>query len=109
MQKMQILMDEEKIIQEKKYDLVKLYAKLDSLFIDKWHLEKDAGGFYIGKGSQHDFAHFCLATAYLSERPWFMDNVDTWLYFNSDDSYNPNDYIIEDFKDSVLSRQDISA
>jgi hypothetical protein len=35
----------------------------------------------------------------LGQKPWFMDNVKTWLYFNSEDSDDPNDFLVEDFKD----------
>lgn len=107
--KMQILMNNDKIIREKKYDLEKIYTKLDSLFIDRWKLLKGENGFYFGKGSSHDFAHFGLAMMYLEDKDWFMDNVDTWLYFNSDDSDDPNDFVVEDFKEYCSTPYSIGA
>jgi hypothetical protein len=38
----------------------------------------------------------------LGKKKWFMDNVDTWLYFNSEDSDDPSDFVIEDFKAACL-------
>ncbi|MDR1292185.1 MAG: hypothetical protein LBJ91_02150 [Clostridiales Family XIII bacterium] len=100
--KMQILMDEPKILREKRYDLSAIYKALDDFFVGHLHLIKRDGGFYVGRGSKNDFGNFGRAMWTLQKHPWFIDNVDTWLYFNSEDSDDPNDFVIEDFKAESL-------
>jgi hypothetical protein len=34
----------------------------------------------------------------LKDEEWFIDNLKSWLWFNSDDSADPNDFSIEDLK-----------
>ncbi|MDR1183597.1 MAG: hypothetical protein LBK67_02230 [Coriobacteriales bacterium] len=65
---------------------------------------KDADGFYLGTGSPDDFGNFGLAMVTLGKKDWFMDNVNTWLYFNSEDSDDPEDFVIEDFKEFCRER-----
>jgi hypothetical protein len=107
--KMQILMDEAKILKEKKYDLPVIYEVLDDFFINHLHLIKSTDGYYVGNGSKNDFGSFGRAMWTLKRHPWFMDNVDTWLYFNSDDSDDPNDFVIEDFKAESLKSLSLGA
>jgi len=107
--KMQIIMDDAKILQEKKYSLEKIYAALDDYFINKLHINKGDDGFYIGSGAKGDFGNFGLAMWTLGKKAWFMDNVTTWLYFNSEDSDDPNDFVIEDFRDFCLQKYKTSA
>jgi hypothetical protein len=45
----------------------------------------------------------------LGKKRWFMDNVDTWLYFNSEDSEDPTDYVVEDFKETCLEYYPLGA
>ena len=102
--KMQIIMDEEKILREKKYSLATISDTLDRFFLENLHLAKGADGFYLGSGAKTDFGNFGRAMWTLGKKAWFIENVETWLYFNSDDSDDPDDYIIEDFKDYCLKK-----
>ena len=106
---MQIILDEEKILQEKKYSLEKIQATLDDYFINQLHILKGEDGFYIGSGAKGDFGNFGLAMWTLGKKAWFMDNVKTWLYFNSEDSDDPNDFVVEDFKDFCKQKYQVSA
>jgi hypothetical protein len=45
--KMQIVLDEEKILSEKKYSIAKIRAFLDNVFLEKCNLSKDKEGFYV--------------------------------------------------------------
>jgi hypothetical protein len=38
-----------------------------------------------------------------------MDNIKTWLWFNSDDSSDPEDYAIEDIKSHYAAKTLLSA
>jgi hypothetical protein len=107
--KMQIVMDEDKILREKQYSLSKIYEALDDYFTNPLHVLKGENGFYVGSGTKSDFGNFGLAMWTLEKKPWFMDNVKTWLYFNSEDSDDPNDFVIEDFKDFCAQKYRISA
>lgn len=102
--KMQIILDDDKITRENHYTVAKIHDTLDSYFVDKLGMEKGSDGFYLGTGSGKDFSRFGLAYSSLSEKAWFLDNVKTWLYYNSDASYNPDDYVVEDFKEHCLNK-----
>ncbi len=107
--KMQIIMDESKVLREKKYSLSKIYGTLDRFFLDNLHLAKGEDGFYLGSGAKTDFGNFGRAMWTLSKKAWFLENVKTWLYFNSDDSDDPDDFVIEDFKDYCLKKYQTTA
>jgi hypothetical protein len=99
---MQIVMDDNKI-KRSKYSPAKISAALDEFLVGNLHFLKEPGGFYSGSGSPNDFGNFGIAMTTLGNKRWFMDNVDTWLYYNSEDSENPDDYVIEDFKATCLA------
>jgi hypothetical protein len=95
--KMQIQMDKKKIEKDGRYSMSKISGTLDDYLVNQLHFAKGKNGFYMGTGSPDDFGNFGLAMVTLGKKGWFMDNVKTWLYFNSDDSDDPEDYVIEDF------------
>jgi hypothetical protein len=107
--KMQILMNENKILNEKRYKLSALYKTLDDFLVGRLHLKKGEDGFYFGSGKKSDFGNFGRAMWILGKEKWFMDNVNTWLYFNSDDSDNPNDFVVEDFKEFCFQKYQLGA
>ena len=107
--KMQIIMDDEKILREKKYSLTKIQSTLDDYFINQLKISKGQDGFYMGSGAKGDFGNFGLAMWTLGKKAWFMENVKTWLYFNSEDSDDPNDFVIEDFKEFCAQKYEFSA
>jgi hypothetical protein len=102
--KMQIVMNDDKIAREGTYNVGKLHASIDDFMVKKLGLEKGDGGFYYGRGTRSDYSHFGIAMTTLGKKQWFMENVDTWLYFNNDDSTDPDDYDVEDFKDFCQRR-----
>lgn len=91
MMKMLIVMDYDKIKQEKKLDMLKIERFFEHEFT-KRGIYKDSDGLYVGG----DFASFGGMVWGLSETPWFMDNVKTWIWYNSDGHSNPNEYTAED-------------
>lgn len=97
--KMQIILDSEKIQCEGKVSASKIQQTVDDYLTGNLGLTKGTDGFYYGDGSSKDFSRFGLAFNTLRKRDWFLDNVGTWLYFNSDASDNPNDFVVEDMKD----------
>jgi hypothetical protein len=101
-------MDTERIAQDGKYDPAKVQAFIDDFMTGKVGFSKVANGFYIGSGTHEDFARAGFAMTTLRQKPWFMQYVKTWLHFNSDDSDNPEDFAIEDFREYNLNRYSMS-
>jgi hypothetical protein len=97
--KMQVILDDDKMRREKKVDAARAHQVVDEYLIGKLGLRKAEDGFYYGDGSSKDFSRFGLAFNNLRKKDWFLDNVDTWLYFNSDASLDPKDFAVEDMKD----------
>jgi hypothetical protein len=102
-------MDTERIAEDGKYDPAKVQAYLDDFMTGKVGFEKGADDFYVGPGSKDDFARAGFAMTSLRQKPWFMRYVKTWLHYNSDDSDDPEDFAIEDFKEYNLKRLGMSA
>ncbi|MDR0308811.1 MAG: hypothetical protein LBH87_02650 [Coriobacteriales bacterium] len=96
-------MDEENISRKGRYSIAKIVGTLDGFLVNRLHFTKADDGFYLGSGSTDDFANFGVAMTTLGKKHWFMDNVKTWLYFNSEDSELPDDFVIEDFKELCLN------
>jgi hypothetical protein len=108
-QKVQVVLDEKKIESDKRYSLVKIAHAVDSVFVDKYGLVKGSDGFYLESGIKDDYVDFFSAILLLKDQDWFMQNVKTWLWFNSDDSSDPNDFVIEDIKLHYSTRMKMSA
>ena len=96
--KMIIKMDDEKIRNSEKYELERIYSALDKVFEKEGISRKEtvSGIEFSGQGNSTDIAYFGMIMLGLKDQPWFMDNVAKWLYCNSDDSGDPDDYIVED-------------
>ena len=98
MQKMQIVMNRQKLNKERRYNVGKVLAAVDAVVVDRFGLIKESDGFYVGRGSSSDFSSFMGSIMALKSQDWFTGNVETWLWFNSDDSADPDDYAVEDIK-----------
>jgi hypothetical protein len=109
MTKMQILLDDEKIKRERKLSAAKMQAFIDSVFIDRCRLAKDADGFYTGTGDSGDLMRFGQANYLLSNQPWFLDNVKCWMFYSNDDTDDPDEYVVEDVKGYYLDKRQVIA
>lgn len=92
-------MDNDKIIADQKYNLENIYQTLERAF-SRYHLyqEKKSDGtlVFLGKGNAKDYGAFgCLITS-LREKVWFMEYVIRWIWYNSDDGQDENDFAVED-------------
>jgi hypothetical protein len=108
-QKVQVVLDEKKIKDEKRYSLAKISSAIDSVFVEKYGLLKGSDGFYLESGTKDDYVDFLSAILLLKDQGWFMENVKIWLWFNSDDSSDPNDFAVEDIKSHYASKLQLSA
>ena len=88
MLKLEIRLDEKKICAEGKYAPDSLYQTLIRAFDREQldHTEQQNGTLvFTGRGR----------TA-LKKQAWFMDYVERWVWYNSDDGEDENDFAVED-------------
>ena len=99
MLKMVIRMNQNKIIIEKKYKLEGIYSTIDNAFIQmgfpRQASEKDTL-IYCDNGSARDYGRFGRIVNTLKRQTWFIENVEEWNLYESDDMDNPNDITVED-------------
>lgn len=99
MLKLEIKMDEEKINTNQQYSPSGIYTTLEQIF-KKYQLnmepKPDGTIVFYGNGHPKDYGAFgCIITS-LKDKPWFMDYVTKWLWYNSDDGENEEDFSVED-------------
>ena len=80
MMKMLIKLDEEKIIREGQYDIKKINDYLLKAF-QKRHMNKDPDHWY----TNGNFVSCGSLILTLSRKEWFLPNVQSWLWYDSDD------------------------
>ncbi len=93
--KVKIVLDEEKILREKKYDIEKMWDAIDGAFLSK-NIMIEEKGWYYGTNHPHDYSNFGLVCLALEKEFWFMDNVIEWKYYINDTPDN-DDFTEEDF------------
>ncbi|WP_321010026.1 hypothetical protein [Hungatella effluvii] len=111
MLKLEIRLDEEKIRETGKYapeslrqTLIQSFAKqqLDSV------VEPDGTLFFVGRGRARDYGCFGKMITALRNQQWFMEYVDRWIWYNSDDGEDENDFSIEDVLAHYTSRVSVA-
>lgn len=99
MLKLEIKMDEAKIIQENRHTVEGINKALDDGFqhfgLTKTTYE-DGTMCYCGTGNPEDYGAFGHMITSLHERRWFMDYVTKWIWYNSDDGIDEDDFSVED-------------
>ena len=72
----------------------------EQCFFSRYKLNhiQDAGGTmcFTGNGNPKDYGAFGSIITSLGEKEWFMDYVTKWVWYNSDDGENEDDFIVED-------------
>lgn len=90
-----IVLDEEKIIKEGKYDLNKLYQNIDEI-AEYVGLIKKNKYTYICQGNEHDLASLAVFNFQkLIEKEWFTKNIKEWVWINKEEG---DENLIEHFK-----------
>lgn len=95
MLKIEIEMNEEKVLKEGKYDLNKMYEIIDGAFV-RYGIVKLDKGIYRDNGSNKDWANMWVVIFTLTEIDWFINNVSKLMWYNSDYSTDENDFAVED-------------
>lgn len=99
MLKLEIKLNEQKIVSEHQYSLSSIYQAIENAFAKYgFHGERLSDGTvcYCGNGRPQDYGSFGRLITSLKDKPWFMDNLTKWLWFNSDDGQDEDDYAVED-------------
>ena len=108
MLKMTIRMDEHKIMAEGKYRLARIYQTIDWIFLKMgFSHAQDLSGLlvYYDTGSANDYGRFGRIVNILKRQSWFMDNVEVWLFCDSDGSDDPNGFDEEDLRAHYKGKQ----
>lgn len=105
--KMEIQMDEEKILREDKINLLKVYAALDKICSEhglKKEGKADDGTItYTTNDKRKGFGAMVAASIQLDRQYWFVPNCKKHLW--SDDEDNPGVWETEDLLDNALRRK----
>lgn len=95
MLKVEIEINEEKVLAEDIYDLDDIYTAIDNAFAD-FGIIKLNKGIYRDNGSDKDFGNMWLVILALTETEWFIDNVSKLMWYNSDYGKDESDFSVED-------------
>lgn len=99
MLKLEIKLDDEKILKESVYQLDGVYQTIENVF-EKSRLpgEKGEDGtmVFYGTGNIRDFASFGKIITWLKKKEWFINNVTKWVWYNSDNGRDDEDFSVED-------------
>lgn len=99
MLKLEIKLDNTQIISDAKYSSDSIYNAIDKIF-SNYHfykeVQKDGTLCYYGNGMPQDYGIFGRLITTLKDKDWFMAYLTKWLWYNSDDGENENDYSVDD-------------
>lgn len=99
MLKLEIKMDDRRILQDGRYKIDSVYQIIEEAF-KKRHLRKeikeDGTRVFYGTGDSRDYGAFGLLITTFQEQEWFMQYVVKWLWYNSDRGRTEEDFSVED-------------
>ncbi len=99
MLKLEIKLDDDKVEKEGKYTTSGIYGTVDKVF-SQYDFNKeilsDGTHCYYGNGKPKDYGIFGKIITSLKNKEWFIDYLSKWLWYNSDDGEDDEDYSIED-------------
>lgn len=99
MLKLEIKLDEGKIREAGRYAPDSLRQTLIQAFVKQQLdsvVESDGTMIFVGRGQAKDYGCFGKMITTLKNQQWFMEYVVRWLWYNSDDGENEEDFAIED-------------
>ncbi len=111
MLKLEIKLDDSKIVRDKMYKVDELYRRIENSFAKfklQKYVEKDGTLCFKGTGLPTDYGYFGLLITGLREKAWFMDYVTKWIWYNSDDGIDENDYSVVDVLYHFTNKESIS-
>ena len=88
-----------------------IYINLDSIF-EKYGFRKiianDGTHCYYGNGNPGDYGTFGRLITILKSKDWFINHASKWLWYNSDDSDDEDDYSVEDILYHYTKRKSVA-
>lgn len=99
MLKLEIRLNENKIRKEGKYTTECLNQTLISAFEEEQldcRKESDGTLVFVGRGLAKDYGCFGMLITALKREMWFMNYVEKWIWYNSDDGESEDDFAVED-------------
>ena len=99
MLKLEIRLNENKILTEGKYTTECLNQTLISAFEEEQldcRKESDGTLVFVGRGRAKDYGCFGMLITALKREMWFMNYVEKWIWYNSDDGESEDDFAVED-------------
>lgn len=97
--KTEIRLSKGKIQKDGRYTAESLYEAIDKVFSKYGFgkiILKDGTIAYTGNGNPADYGTFGMIITGLKDKAWFVNNLDKWLWYNSDDGVDDNDFSVED-------------
>lgn len=111
MLKLEIKIDESKVTSDGRYTLLGIYKTLDLAF-KKYGFNKlvldDGTLCYSGNGKAKDYGAFGRVITSLKDKDWFINNTSKWLWYNSDDGEDEDDFSVEDVLFHYTQRKSIA-
>jgi len=99
MLKLEIKLDESQILLDKKYKPDSIFAAVDIAF-EKYRFRKEVQSdgtiVYYGNGNPKDYGAFGRLITTLKDKEWFIAYATKWIWYNSDDGEDENDFSVED-------------
>lgn len=111
MLKLEIKLDDKQIIADGKYTCEKVYDAIDkafSTFQFRKEIYEDGTICYYGNGKPRDFGGFGRLITSLKDREWFMEYLIKWIWYNSDNGRNEEDYAVNDVLYHYTKKESVS-
>ena len=109
--KLEMKLNDNQIISEANHTPQEIYDALDKVF-SKYGFKKivlpDGTISYSGTGASTDYGSFANVILFLKNKDWFVPYVEKWLWYNSDDGEDENDYAVEDILLHYTNRRSVA-
>ncbi len=79
--KMEVVMNDEKISADDKFDLQGVYDVVRKVYEDEGLKYNAEDKCFYGNDDEHDLAKFFICANKLEECNWFLQNVKIWLFY----------------------------
>lgn len=111
MLKLEIKLDDPKILADGRYQIESIYEILEQVFADCGLRQvKNSDGTMViyGGGDPQDYGAFGGIITSLKEKPWFINYVMKWIWYNSDDCDSEDDFAVEDVLSHYTNRSSVA-
>lgn len=111
MLKLEYRLNNGQIMKDAKYQPDSIIGAVDKAF-SKYDFKRetlqDGTICYYGNGQPSDYGVFGRLITTLKSKDWFLPYLDKWLWYNSDDGDNENDFTVEDVLYHYTKKESVS-